>query len=71
MTPSEAIDRAVQEEMMRRVRFEEGILRQALAAGAASVDINWPDHDVTLRHILPTTAWARRRLVRRVERISR
>lgn len=69
MTVPVELDRAVRLEMMRRIAVEEEILRAALEAGAATVEITWPNDTLGPRRIfeLPKTRRARRRLLKAAE----
>ena len=56
------MDEAVKVELLRRGRLTEHVLALALAAGASSVEIRWPDPiEVRVRHEFPKVSWRKRR----------
>lgn len=56
------MDEAVKDEMLRRGRLAEHVLALALAAGALSVEIRWPDPiEVRVRHEVPRMSRRKRR----------
>lgn len=56
---------AVAEEVLRRIRVEEQILRYAFMGGVATVSVEWPDEfGPTKQYVVPTDRAGRRRVRR-------